>query len=120
MMILVSPDSRDSLAEVLSARARATPPSRLLIDILGGAAVAGAALWARPFGWFPLLAAAVSLFSYGVWALAERRLTSAVRTSERATALLQMLQGATAVVGIIGFLALLFGFLGVALGPIVS
>jgi fatty acid desaturase len=120
MMVLAGPDSQDSLAEVLSARARATPPSRLLIDICGGAAVASAALWARPVAWFPLLSAAVVLFSYGVWAIAERRLDSTAQHSERAAARLELVQRVTAVLGIAGFLALLFGLLGVGLGPIIS
>jgi hypothetical protein len=55
-----------------------------------------------------------------VWAIAERRLDSTAQHSERAAARLELVQRVTAVLGIAGFLALLFGLLGVGLGPIVS
>jgi hypothetical protein len=120
MMVLAHSDSRASLADILSARAKATPPSRLLIDIVGGAAVAAVTLWARPFAWFPLAAAALCLLAYGMWALAERRLESAQPQSERADFLLELSQRAAAAVGIAAFLGLLFGLLGVAFGPVIS
>lgn len=120
-MVVASPlESSASLVEVLSARAKRTPTSRLIIDAFGGAAVGAAAFWARPFGWFALIGAGAALFAYGVWALAERRLESDDRLSEHSAFALEMLQRAAAPVGIAGFLALLLGGLAIAFGPIIS
>jgi hypothetical protein len=120
MMVAASSSSSASLAELLSARAQSTPRSRLLIDIVGGALVAGVALWARPFAWFPVMAAAICLCAYGVWAIAERLLESADPLSPRQEFMLEIMQRGVAVLGLVAFLALLFGALGVAFGPVIS
>lgn len=113
-------DSHPSLAELLSARAKASPVSRLVIDLVGGAAVAGMAVWARQFGWFPLLAAGVCLSAYGLWALIERRLESERDLSERAALTLELALRGAATVGLVGFVGLLFGLLAIAFGPVIS
>jgi hypothetical protein len=120
MMVVADLESRASLAEILSSRAMSTPPSRLLIDLFGGAVLAGVAAWARPFAWFPLAAAATCLFAYGAWAMAEQRLESPDPLSERMALLLEAAQRITALLGIVAFLALLFGLVGVAFGRVIS
>lgn len=113
-------DAHPSLAELLSARAKATPASRLVIDLIGGASVAAVAVWARQFGWFPLLAAGVCLSAYGLWALIERRLDSERDLSERAALTLELALRVAATVGLVGFLGMLFGVLAIAFGPMIS
>lgn len=109
-----------SLAEVLSARARRTPTSRLVIDAVGGVALSGAALWARPFGWFVLLTAGACLASYGLWALAENRLESPRPLDDRAALGLELSQRVATVLGLASFVATLFGALAIAFGPVIS
>lgn len=112
--------STASLAEVLAARARRTPTSRLVIDAVGGGAIVFAALWARPFGWFALIGAGTCLAAYGAWALAERRLESDAPLSDRKVWLLDLVQGIATPFGLAGFMALLFGALAIAIGPVKS
>lgn len=113
-------DEHPSLTDLLSARAKATPASRLVIDLVGGASIAGVALWARQFGWFTLLAAGVCLSAYGLWALVERRLESERELSERAALTLELLLRIAGTVGLVGFLGVLFGLLAIAFGPAIS
>lgn len=120
MTALAASDARASLADVLSERAKATPTSRLVIDAIGGALVAGVGLWARPVAWFPLVAASVCFFSYGVWAIAERRLESSAPISVQGEWMLRTLQRMVTPLGIAGFLGLLFGAVGVAFGTVIS
>lgn len=148
----ITPDA--TLSDILGARARRTPADRLVLDIVGGALIAAAAVWARPAGWGLLLTAAACFVCYGVWAFAERRLresgdarllatttdqaatTPTTTTSATATPAAarpnavasatsasrgwQIAWHVSAVLGIFAFVALLFTFLGVALGPIIS
>ncbi|MBA3853058.1 MAG: hypothetical protein C0503_01510 [Gemmatimonas sp.] len=92
---------------------------RLVLDIAGGVLIGSAAIWARPLGWFPLLAAAICFSSYGCWAFAERHLSATADplTHERGW---QFARGAAAFIGLAAFVTLLFALLGVALGPIKS
>jgi hypothetical protein len=113
--------SNASLAELLSARARRTPADRLMIDIVGGALVAIAAVWARPSGWVALLAAAICFVCYGAWAVAERRLITSTWTEHvEHESMWRMVHGASAFVGLGAFGLLLFACLGIALGTVVS
>lgn len=105
----------ETLVDVLGARARRTPPDRLVLDLVGGVLVGAAALWARPSGWFPLGLLATCFACYGAWALLVRRMPT--------TAPQPVTQLAARVVGTLGvatFVLLLFALLGVALGPIKS
>lgn len=106
---------QETLAEVLGARARRTPSDRLVIDVVGGVLIAAASIWARPLGWFPLLAVAACFACYGTWALAERRAASAVRAGAW-----RILARAAGAFGVLAFVLLLFVLLGVALGPMIS
>lgn len=106
-----------TLGELLSRRARRTPPSRLVIDVAGGLSIAAVAVWARPGGWGVPLSAGLCLLSYGVWATAERRLlaspwqlTQLVERAWRAG------HAAAAVLGVASFLLLLLSLLSVGLG----
>jgi hypothetical protein len=109
------------LAELLSARARRTPRDRLAIDVIGGAVIATAAVWARPSGWVVVAAAAGCFTFYGIWALAELLLLPRP-WPERApfAPMWRAVQSAAAVLGLSSFVLLLFAALGVALGPIKS
>lgn len=113
--------SEETLTDVLGARALRTPKDRLVLDIVGGALVGAAAVWARPTGWFPLTAAAVCFASYGSWAIAERHVRSlSVTPFEEAPQAWLFFRQAAATVGVASFVILLFALLGVALGPIKS
>ena len=113
--------SGETLADVLGARARRTPSDRLVLDIVGGLLVSAAAVWARPTGWFSLLAAALCFACYGCWAITERRLGVAPSsTSASPSASWRVLRHTSAVLGLVAFVLLLFGLLGIALGPIKS
>jgi hypothetical protein len=113
--------SEKSLADVLGARARRTPVDRLVLDVVGGLLIGAAAVWARPFAWFPLLAAALCFACYGCWAITERRLHP--ETSSPVSPVgpaWRVVRQVAAVLGIVAYVTLLFAVLGLALGPIKS
>jgi hypothetical protein len=119
MSASLPPDA--TLSEVLGARALRTPVSRLWIDLIGGAAILGCAVWARPAGWTTLAGAACSLGGYGAWALAERRLRAMTWPFvRRVETRWRIVRRAAGVIGILGFLLFLFSFLGVGLGRLIS
>lgn len=110
-----------TLADVLGARARRTPSDRLVLDIIGGVLVSTAAIWARPTGWFSLLAAALCFACYGCWAFTERRRSAVLEGSPAPISMTwRVLRQASAVLGLAAFVVLLFALLGIALGPIKS
>lgn len=110
-----------SLNDVLSDRARRATPSRLGMDVLGGALVAAFMLWARSFAWRQLASAAACLFFYGLWAIAQRRLT-------REDAPVQLccepfwftVRFVTGLLGLGAFVMLVLTALAAALGTIIS
>jgi hypothetical protein len=111
----------ETLADVLSARARRTPMDRLVLDMIGGVLIAAATLWARPTAWVPLLAAAACFAFYGCWAVTERRLhTEPGRPTPAVSPAWHVVRQASAVLGLTAFVTLLFALLGVALGPMIS
>jgi hypothetical protein len=121
MMMSASLPPDATLAEVLSARALRADPSRLWLDVLGGAAIVAVAAWARPTGWVALASAAGCAMSYGIWAWAERRLraldwpfTASIERRWR------LVRAAAGVVGLAAFALFLLAFVGLALGPIIS
>jgi hypothetical protein len=111
-----------TLAELLGARARAAAPSRLGLDIVGGGAIAAAAVWARPPAWAVIGSAAICFLCYGVWAFCERRLSApaAAELSVDAAFAWRTLREAAAVLGIAAFVALLFSVVGAGLGTWIS
>lgn len=116
-----STTSGATLADVLGARARRTPSDRLVLDIIGGIMVSAAAIWARPTGWFSLLAAALCFACYGCWAFTERRRSAAPEGAPAPTSVSwRVLRQVSAVLGLAAFVMLLFALLGIALGPIKS
>ncbi len=120
-MVAAELPTHASLAELLSARARRTPRDRLALDIIGGALIAMAAIWARPSGWVAVAAAAGCFAAYGVWALAELQLLPRPWPEREAnTELWRAVQRVAALLGVGAFVLLLFAALGVALGPIKS
>jgi hypothetical protein len=110
----------ETLAGVLGDRARRTPEDRLFLDVIGGVLIGTAAIWARPLGWFPLLAAAVCFASYGCWAFAERHISAAARSGASASRSWCYTRKVAAAVGLSAFVTLLFALLGVALGKLIS
>lgn len=68
-----------SLAEVLTARARAASDTRLALDFAGGFVFAASAYIWRPKGWFLVLSAAICFAAYGAWGIADRELRSTTR-----------------------------------------
>ncbi len=110
-----------SLSEMLHARALASPPRRLGLDVALGALIAVPALWIRPKGWIAIASAGLCLVTYGVWAFAERHLESGVgemsRWTERSW---RVGHGIAAFAGVVAMAALLFALLGLALGTWIS
>lgn len=110
-----------SLAEFLHARALASAPSRLVIDFVGGALVAGAALWARPPGWAVLASAGLCLSMYGVWAVSERRLKADSPDLSVVSEFVWLAaRTSAALLGLASLGALLFSLLALALGRWIS
>ncbi len=121
MTATISADSRATLGEILSLRARTAAPSRLALDVAGGAAIAATAAWAKPAGWLAIASAAICFLCYGLWAISERRLLSEPwRLSRPVELTYRGLHAATAMVGLAAFVALLLALLGIGLGPIIS
>lgn len=110
-----------TLPEFLRARARASTARRLVLDMVGGGAIAVVALWAKPPGWAVLTSAASCFAMYGVWAIAERHVESGARGDRAATEYAWfVLRTSAAGIGMAAFLALLFVLLGLALGTWIS
>lgn len=120
-MVAAEMPSNASLAELLSARARRTPPDRLVVDVVGGLAVAITAAWARPGTWVVWTAAGACLAMYGLWAFAEVSLLPRAWPEKVAhESMWQAVRGTAAVLGVGAFVVLLLAALGVALGPLTS
>lgn len=106
-----------SLAEFLHERALGTAPTRLGLDLVGGALVGGAALWARPPGWAVVASAGLCLSMYGIWAVSERRLQA---ESSDMPAVVEFVwlaaRTSAALLGLASLGALLFSLLALALG----
>ena len=113
--------STASLVEFLHARALGSAPGRLVLDIVGGAAVAVVAVWAHRFGWVVIATAGLSFATYGVWSLAERHLQPDTESHRAFVAFLWFLvRGASAGIGVLAFMVFLFALLGLALGTWIS
>ena len=110
-----------TLPEFLRARARASTLRRLTFDMIGGTAIAVAALWAKPAGWAALASAASCFAMYGVWAVAERHVEVGAREGSAFTEYAWfVLRTSAAWIGTGAFLALIFVLLGLALGTWIS
>lgn len=110
-----------TLPEFLRARARTSTPRRLAFDVVGGGAVAVAALLAKPPGWAVLASAASCFAMFGVWAVAERHVAGGVREGRAVTEYAWfVLRTSAAGLGMAAFLALVFVLLGLALGTWIS
>lgn len=117
----VGADPVVTLPEFLRARARESTPRRLAFDVIGGSAIAVAALWARPAGWTVLASAAACFALYGLWAVAERRIDVGARERRAITEYAWfVLRTSAAGAGIAAFFALVFVLLGLALGKFIS
>lgn len=110
-----------TLPEFLRARALGSTPRRLAFDVIGGSAIAVAALWAKPPGWTVLASAASCFAMYGLWAVAERHAEGGAREG-RAVAEYAwfVLRASAAGIGVVAFLTLVFVLLGTALGTWIS
>lgn len=110
-----------SLSEFLHARALATAPGRLGVDLVGGTLVAGVTSWARPTGWMVLASAGLCFALYAVWAFAERHLQADSRDM-RVSSEFAWLAARTsaAALGLAALLAFLFSLVRLALGTWIS
>lgn len=119
ILALLPPDA--TLSEVLRSRARRTPVDRLYIDVVGGLVIGLATVWARFPGWGTVGSAALCLFAYGVWAVADRRLQPVPWPEQLASpGLWRTLRASAGVAGLVGFVSFLLTGLGLLLGSIVS
>lgn len=106
-----------TLAEFLHERALATAPTRLGLDLVGGALVGGAALWARPPGWAVVASAGLCLSMYGMWAVSERRLQAESQDMPAFVEFAWLLaRSGAALLGLASLGALMFALLALALG----
>lgn len=113
-------DSTASLSELLHARALATAPRRLWIDLAGGSVVAATASWFRPIGWVAITSAGLCFAMYALWAVSERQLEGDGSLSTRGRMLWRGLHAVTTLLGLLTFVALLFSLLGLTLGTWIS
>jgi hypothetical protein len=110
-----------SLGSVLHARALATPPLRLALDIAVGSIVAGVAYWVHPFWWVLATAAGICFAGYGVWAFAERRLETVEDEMSRGSEFAwNAMRTLAAIVGLAAALVLTFSVVSVMLGSWIS
>jgi hypothetical protein len=109
-----------SLPELLAARARAASDGRLVLDVVGGLLVAGAALLWRPAGWILLLSAALCFAAFGAWGIADRELGERTTTIGMSTRALRLLRLLAVAIGGTAAVTLLLAALGVVLGPLIS
>lgn len=117
----VGADPVVTLPEFLRARARSSTLRRLAFDMIGGTAIAVAAVWAKPAGWPVLASAALCVAMYGVWAVAERHLEVGDHGDRAFTEYAWfVLRTSAAGIGVAAFLALVFVLLGLALGTWIS
>jgi len=113
--------STASLAEFLHARALGSAPRRLVLDIAGGAVLAVVAVWARRFGWVVVATAGLSVAMYGVWAVAERHLQPETESRRETVGFLWfVVRAVSGGIGLLAFIAFIFGLLGLALGTWIS
>ncbi len=110
-----------TLPEFLRARARASTLRRLAFDMIGGTAIAVAAVWARPAVWAVLASAASCFAMYGVWAVAERHVEASAPGGSAFTEYAWFVLRTTAAgIGLAAFLTLVFVLLGLLLGTWIS
>lgn len=117
----VTVQSEETLADVLGERARRSTADRLVVTVARGVVVAAAAIVARPPEWPLLLSAAACIACYGCWAIAMQRTDAydeSGRSSPRRPWIVARYVAAT--VGVLALGALLFSFLDVALGKLIS
>jgi hypothetical protein len=113
-------DSTASLSELLHARALATAPRRLWIDLAGGAVAAATASWFRPIGWVAITSAGLCFAMYALWAVSERQLEGEPTRSGGRRGLWRGLRAVTTMFGLLTFVALLLSLLGLTLGTWIS
>jgi len=113
--------SEASLAEFLHARALSTASGRLGVDLVGGASVAGVAVWARPTGWMVLASAGLCVALYAVWAFAVRHLQAESRDMRMSSEFAWLAARISAAgLGLAALMIFLFSVLRLALGTWIS
>ena len=120
-MILDSIPPNASLGSILHARAVATAPRRLVLDVVIGSLVAAAAAWARMFGWITLMCAGLCLACYGLWAFAERGLETGPELMSRPAEMVwSVVRVLASVGGLAALLVMVFSLVSVMLGSWIS
>jgi hypothetical protein len=113
-------ETRESLPEFLTRRARRSSDRRLVIDAAVGVLLAAAMLLWRPPFWIPLLGAALTIGAFGAWGITDRELTDRVARPGSRTAPLRAARATTAVVGGAGALTALLSAFMTLLGTWIS
>lgn len=120
-MVPTTLNANPSLSEFLHARALASAPQRLVVDLVCGTLIAATALWIRPAGWVAIASAGFCFALYGLWAVAARNLdaigseiTVVQRRGWRAMYIV------TAIFGVVEFGILVFSLLALTLGTWIS
>jgi len=120
-MILDSVPPNASLVSILHARAVASSPRRLALDMIVGSLVAAAASWARAFGWITLMCAGLCFACYGLWAFAERALETGPELMSRPTEIVwSVVRVLSAIGGLAALLVMTFSLVSVMLGTWIS
>jgi hypothetical protein len=110
-----------TLGQMLAERARRVSDARLVVDSAGGIVGALIVGLVRPRGWLLLLSAALCFAAFGAWGITDRELADR-QAAGAAPAMSALVAGrwAAALIGGAAFLMLVFTFLGIALGTIIS
>ncbi|MFI5233903.1 MAG: hypothetical protein ACHQSE_15520 [Gemmatimonadales bacterium] len=121
MMVNTAVSPNESLAAVLSSRARAASDGRLILDIAVGLLVALAVTIWHPRGWIVPLNIGIAFAAFGAWGLADRELAERVGDpGDRLVRGLRVLRVLAAVVGGLAATVACFALLGLALGNWIS
>ena len=114
------PQRDANLLELLAARARHTSDARLLANAVGGIIGAAAvAYWHGPV-WDLLLSAAVCVYAFGLWGIADRELSSRTDAPRRIVATLAATRVLSATLGFVAAIFLMLALLGKSLGRMIS
>ena len=113
--------NKQTLAEVLTARARAASDGRLVLNSVGGIVVIAAAVFWRPPAALFVIAVGTCFVAYGVWGIAQRELDErGGAAGTRARVILVGIRTVATCIAAVALGVVLFALLATALGTWIS
>jgi hypothetical protein len=106
----------ESLVQFLTSRARNASEGRLVVDVAVGTLAMVAVLFWHPWGWLPLLSAAVGLAAFGSWGILDRELGERAAAAGIASRLLRAARIVAGAIGWIAFIAFILSVIALGLG----